>query len=85
MNLYSGGGCVRARFLSSVAVAVGIIGVPSLAAAVTLSGTIHYSGARGPVSVARPILLYLWNTPSPQSEQRLVSKWHCVHVSVPEA
>lgn len=39
-----------------------------VAGAVTLSGTVSYSGAQGPVSAQRPIHLFIWNTPSPDSD-----------------
>lgn len=36
--------------------------------AATLSGTASYSGEHSPVSSTRPILLYLWDTPSPMTD-----------------
>src|SRR5438876_924914 len=56
------------RWLAVLGFGFGIAFTPTVVRAVTLSGTIQYSGAHGPVSAARPILIYLWDAPSPQSE-----------------
>ncbi len=68
---------VRRRCLEvagTLAVIVGSICAPSMAEAVTLSGTIRYTGTHGPVSASRRILVYLTDTPTPSTTTTLFLK-----------
>ena len=47
---------------------VGLVFTPGIISAASLSGTVQYTGTQGPVSSTRPILVFLWTTPSPTSD-----------------
>jgi len=51
-----------------VLAAVSVVCIPGVTHAVSLSGTVQYTGVQGPVSSTRPILMFVWITPSPTSD-----------------